>query len=344
MTDDQWSVLLDVVAGRSTGTLPAGFIIDSPWLPGWAGVSTLDYFTNDEIWFEANKKAVQTFPEALFLPGFWSEYGMCTEPSAFGARCSFHRDELPFAGEIIKDIIAVDQMKTPCARTDGLGPFMLNRLLLNRKKIEQLGHRIRFAVARGPMNIASFLMGTTEFLLFLCTEPERVHTLLEMITDYTEEWLRLQKEAIDSIEGIFILDDLVGFCGPHHVQEFAQPYISRLFDCLDVPVHFFHNDAEGRHCAPFLKEMGVNLFNFSFTHSIEEMQKWTNNEVALVGNIPPRDVLAAGTPEQVAHCVREAVAPVSDRSRLLLSCGGGMPDGVGSDNIYAFLKAAGDML
>jgi len=25
----------------------------------------------------------------MFLPGFWSEYGMCTEPSAFGARCSF---------------------------------------------------------------------------------------------------------------------------------------------------------------------------------------------------------------------------------------------------------------
>ena len=26
--------------------LPVGLIVDSPWLPGWAGVSMLDYFAD----------------------------------------------------------------------------------------------------------------------------------------------------------------------------------------------------------------------------------------------------------------------------------------------------------
>ena len=83
MNNKQWQVLVDVISGKDVNFLPVGFIIDSPWLPGWRHISTLDYFTNDELWFETNKKAVQTFPEVLFLPGFWAEYGMCTEPSAF---------------------------------------------------------------------------------------------------------------------------------------------------------------------------------------------------------------------------------------------------------------------
>ena len=35
MTVDQWNILLNVVGGKQLETLPSGFIIDSPWLPGW---------------------------------------------------------------------------------------------------------------------------------------------------------------------------------------------------------------------------------------------------------------------------------------------------------------------
>ena len=96
MTDRQWTELCMLVAGtRETKEAVAGFIIDSPWLPQWSGVSILDYLAHDQVWFDANLKAVETFPEAIFLPGFWAEYGMCTEPSAFGARCMFPENEFP---------------------------------------------------------------------------------------------------------------------------------------------------------------------------------------------------------------------------------------------------------
>src|SRR4030042_745806 len=108
MTNEQWQHLLDSIAGKRMDPVPTGFIIDSPWLPGWAGISTLDYFTSDSLWFEVNKKAVEAFPETMFLPGFWAEYGMCTEPSAFGAKCSWQTMELPFAQPILTDFEKVD--------------------------------------------------------------------------------------------------------------------------------------------------------------------------------------------------------------------------------------------
>ena len=97
MTDKQWNELLAVISGEVLSPLPVGFIIDSPWLPNWYGISILDYFSSDELWLKANLKALSEFPDTMFLPGFWSEYGMCSEPSAFGARAAFPRDEFPHA-------------------------------------------------------------------------------------------------------------------------------------------------------------------------------------------------------------------------------------------------------
>jgi uroporphyrinogen decarboxylase len=340
MTNEQWEKLLAVLDGDAVDPLPVGFIIDSPWLPGWAGQTVLDYYASDRKWLDANLKAIRIFPDVLFLPGFWSEYGMCTEPSAFGTRCRWEENALPYADKIIRSVDDIASIEKPNPRTDGLLPFVLRRLKLQQSQIEEAGHCIRFAVARGPLNIATFLMGTTEFLMALRTDPEPIAKLLTLIADFSVDWLQLQKECFPSIEGIFILDDIVGFLGDADFRQSALPYLKRVFGCLDVPVRFFHNDAQGLVCAPYLAEIGVNLFNFAFEHSLGEMRQRAGDTVTLLGNIPPRDVLAQGTPEDVTASVKAALGSLNDRRRVILSCGGGMPPDVPTENIQAFLHAA----
>ena len=341
MTNEQWEKLLAVIDGQAVDPMPVGFIIDSPWLPGWAGISALDYYSSEQMWFEANLKVVKQFPEVIFMSGFWSEFGMCTEPSAFGAKCSWQLNEMPYAEKIITDIKAAGSLEKPNSKKDGLLPFTLNRLRHYQGQIEQHGHGIKFAVSRGPLNIASFLAGSTEFLMAIRTDPDVIHKMLGTITDFAIEWLELQIETFPSIDGVFILDDIVGFLGEQDFKETALPYLQRIFKSFDVAVRFFHNDAAGLVCAPYLSEMGVNLFNFSFQHSLAEMKELTNNAVTLLGNIPTRDVLAAGSPDDVRNSVKTALDSVEDNSRIVLSCGGGMPPDVPTENIEAFLSAAG---
>ena len=264
---------------------------------------------------------------------------MCTEPSAFGTRCRWAERELPYAEKVIGSIGDVADLPKPNPRTDGLLPFVLRRLEHLQERIEAAGHRIRFAVARGPLNIASFLMGTTEFLMAVRTDPQPVQRLLTLVTEFTVDWLRLQKETFPSIEGIFILDDIVGFLGADDFKQVALPYLKQMFGCLDVPVRFFHNDAQGLVCATFLRDIGVNLFNFSHEHGLAEMRGRAGETVTLLGNIPPRDVLAQGTAEDVAASVKSTIEPLVDRRRIILSCGGGMPPDVSTENIEAFLHA-----
>jgi uroporphyrinogen decarboxylase len=218
-------------------------------------------------------------------------------------------------------------------------PFTLNRLKLTQKQIEREGHAIKFAVSRGPLNIASFLAGTTEFLMGVRANPDEVSRLLDMITDFIVDWICLQIETFPTIEGIFILDDIVGFLGEQDFVKFAKPRLQKIFTCRDVKVRFFHNDAPGRVCAPHLAEIGINLFNFSSDHGLTQMKKLAGDKVALLGNIPPRDVLAAGTPAEVAQAVGTMLTGLEDRRRIIASCGGGMPPEVSTDNINAFIAA-----
>ncbi|MBN1893406.1 uroporphyrinogen decarboxylase [bacterium] len=338
MTDNQWNDLLEIIDGRIFSPLPSGFIIDSPWLPGWSGDTILDYFTSDAVWFESNQKAVETFPECLFLPGFWSEYGMCSEPSAFGSVPVFTENGFPHAKPCLNSIEEADRLRTPDPATDGLAPFLLNRLKALNGKIEATGHRIRFSVSRGPLNIAAHLLGTPEFLLSMKMNPERAHRLLRTVTDYLAGWHRLQASTFPHIDGMLILDDLIGFIGEDDFREFGMPYFRELFS-RDVRVRFLHNDARCEASLPHLADLGINLFNMAFDTNLNDLKGATGNSIVMLGNIPPRDVLAGGSPEEVKKAVRNLIGTLKNRSRVILSCGGGMPPGVTTENIRAFLEA-----
>lgn len=338
MNEQQWETLLNVIKGETIHPMPTGFVIDSPWLPNWYGINIIDYYSNDELWLKANLKAINDFPDTIFLPGFWSEFGMCTEPSAFGARCYFPPNEFPHAHKIIHSVDDIKSLPQPNPKTDGLLPFILNRLRLAQPEIEKAGHQIRFAVARGPLNIASFLMGTTEFLTMMMMQPDEARILIEKITTFLKDWITLQRETFPTIDGIFLLDDIIGFMGETEFRSFGLPYFQELYD-TDVTVKFLHNDAPCRVCAPILPEMGINLFNMGFDVTLNELKQMTNNTVTMLGNIPPRDVLASGGVADVRKETTNLIQTLEDQSRVVVSCGGGMPPAVSSENIHAFLEA-----
>jgi uroporphyrinogen decarboxylase len=239
---------------------------------------------------------------------------------------------------ISSDIDVLCALAQPDVRKDGLLPFVINRLKHARPAIEAMGHQIRFAVARGPLNIASFMFGTTELMMAMMTEPEKCRRLVDKITSFLIDWIGYQIEQFPTIDGILLLDDIIGFVGDAQCREFVVPYFKKIYGAFDAKVNFLHNDAPGLVSAPYLGDMGVNLFNFGFNHSIAEMQELTAGKVTLLGNIPPRDVLQLGSAEDVRKAAMDSLAGVEDLTRIVMSCGGGMPQETPSENIVAFSR------
>ncbi len=338
MNDRHWETLLKVINGEKTDERPVGFIIDSPWLPGWHGTTILDYFNDPVTWFEANMHTHNAFPDVMFLPGFWSEYGMCTEPSAFGTKLVWTENDFPHPVKLNCSIGEMPALSKPNVRTDGLLPFVINRMAKYEEKVKQSGCHYRFASSRGPLNIASFLFGTTDFMMSLAVTPEEAQKVLTVITDFVIDWLELQYEKFPDIQGVLVLDDIVGFLGQPDFETFVLPHLKRIYKTFNPRVGFFHNDAAGQITAGYLREIGINLFNFSFNHPIGEMRKLAGEGVILLGNLPPRDVLAMGTPAAVEAGVISMMREAGDAKGIIWSCGGGMPPDAPTENIRTFIS------
>ena len=118
-----------------------------------------------------------------------------------------------------------------------------------------------------------------------------------------------------------------------------MPYFKELYAC-DVSVKFFHNDAKCEKSIGLYPEIGINLYNPGIFNTLQELRQLSRNHLAILGNIPPRDILAKGSPADVRAAVKQLLAGTPDKSKLILSCAGGMPPGVTTENVRAFIEAA----
>ena len=315
-------------------------IVDSPWIPGHVGLSTLDYVTAPDVWLEANLTVEREFPDVIFLPGFWAEVGMATEPSGFGCRVRFFRDSPPAALPVLGAPGDADGIEPPNPRSDGFLPLLLNFYRRAKPRLADSGQEIKMVAARGPLTVAAHLLGMTAFLEGLKLQGAATHRLLRLTTSTVKDWLHAQAEAIGGIEGVLVLDDISGMMGAKDYLEFAHPYLKEVFDAFPGVIKMFHNDTDNPVPYRFLAELGIHLFNFTHLQPIAKVREWVGDNICLVGNVPPLEVLAQGTHEDVKRSAVECLRLHSGRKGLILSAGGGTSPGTPAANVKALVSAA----
>ena len=348
MNDKQWSIFNSVIK-RENKDLQVGLIVDSPWMPGYCGITNIDFYVRPEQWFDSYLKIKADFPDILFLPDWWAEYGMSTESSGFGCRIDFYDDNLPAVHPFIEsadDVEIIDSLVAPDPRKSGFMPLLLNLQRYIQPRLDQIGEKINIVCTRGPLTIASHLFQLTEMLVCAKIDPDALHKLLKITTKLCIDWLTAQLENVKTAEGILVLDDVSGFFGKEDYEEFAHPYMKEIFSTFPECVHLFHNDYDNDVCFPYMHDMGVDLFNFTHGKDIGNVRKAVGNTVTLLGNVPPMS-LREKTPEDVYKLTKDVIAGYreangGDLKGLLLSTGGGAPMGATRENIEAMVRAAKD--
>jgi uroporphyrinogen-III decarboxylase len=196
--------------------------------------------------------------------------------------------------------------------------------------------------ARGPMTVASWLVGVTPLMMGLVIEPGVVSGILDMVTLSIIRWLHAQLDAVRQPEGIMLMDDIVGMVSKRHYEEFIHPRLRRIFDEFDGLIRVYHNDTPCVHLLEGLAEANFDVFNFSHEMDIEQSKAKMGHRVALMGNVPPLDVGMRGTPADVARLARECLDKAASGGGMILSFGGGVSPGTPPENIDALVAAARD--
>ena len=171
MTNEQWELLLEVIGGADVDPLPVGFIIDSPWLPGWAGMIDHGLLRQraDVVGGQSagDPTVSQRHVPARLLVGV----GHVHRTGEFRRQVRLARERL----SVCRERLAATWPSWP--RSPGSRPTQRRTdsvraqttAALPRSGSRQAGHSIKFAVARGPLNIAGFLAGNTELLMGIKT-------------------------------------------------------------------------------------------------------------------------------------------------------------------------------
>ena len=163
--------LLEETIEHKNSKIPVALIADSPWIPGYCGHTFMDYYARNDVWMNDNRKIIRDFPEAIFVPGWWVEYGMAAEPSGFGCPSCFFDDNLPHMHPLTEDLDKAEEifknLQIPDPKVDGLMPFMLNQQRLYQPQLEADGEQVYMVCARGPFTVASHIFTVTQLLMLL---------------------------------------------------------------------------------------------------------------------------------------------------------------------------------
>ena len=177
-------------------------------------------------------------------------------------------------------------------------------------------------------------------MIDLVESPEGAHKLLDLCTRLIIDWLKAQQAAIgDCVEGIFILDDIVGFVNEDHYMEYCHPYLKRICDAFPKDwVKLYHNDADVEACLEHLPDVGFNVLNWGKQTDIEDVKFRLEDRMTLMGNVNPLEIGVRGTREEVYAATMD-VLNKSEGERIILSVGGGTSPGMPRENIRAMLSA-----
>ena len=340
MKPEQWDVYKKAAKLEKVDKVPMAMIIDSPWIPGYLGIPHMDYYLDSEIWFKANLQIMQEFPDVIFIPSWWMEYGMAAEPSALGAKIKFWEDNTPSEYHTLYNLEDIDKFPEYEVENDAFMAMTLHRMKMEKQKVADAGYIQPIVTARGPLCTAGFVRSTTDFMIDLVENPVYAHKLIDLCTNLIIDWLKAQAKVLgDQVEGIFILDDIVGFVNEDHYQEFAHPYLKKICDAFPKDwVKIYHNDADINACVEYLPEAGFDVLNWGKQTDISDVIDRVGGEICLMGNVNPLEIGVRGTPEEVKDATLE-VLEKSGGEGIILSVGGGTSPGMPKENILAMQEA-----
>jgi len=232
--NQNWERFLTAARLGTPDQVPVALIVDSPWLPGYVGIDTRDYFLYPDKWLQINLDLLKRFPDVVWIPGFWVEFGMAAEPSAFGCRMRFYPDRPPSIEPLVKDLAFWQDMEAVNPQEDGLMPLALRLYGQMDQRLQAEGLGIGMVAARGPLTTASWLTGITPLMEGMITNPDQVTNLLETVTTSLIRWLEAQLGTLRTPQGILLLDDLVGMVSKRTYLAMVEPHLKRILTIFPV--------------------------------------------------------------------------------------------------------------
>lgn len=261
--DDRPAFLISYVGPRVRGGRPIRSALFAT-----AGEDTVrDRLLDPEKFLKAQLAEIddQLALEGDFVPCLCPAFGVINIPAAFGCEVVWWENNFPS----VKPLALDDPAKIHDLRRPTLSSGEMGRILdTTRYFIEKTEGRIpiRLTDVQGPLDSAALVMGHTEFFTAIKTHPWETHHLLQMVTDFTIDCAKAQRDVVrgSGVEfvpslfqpwmpdgfGISVSNDACVMISAEEHDEFCVPYLDQISDSLGGL--FIHSCGNWLHQIPSL--------------------------------------------------------------------------------------------
>lgn len=142
----------------------------------------------------------------------------------------------------------------------------------------------------GPFTVMTYMTGK-KIKKWLYTDPESAHQLLQMLTDQSIAYLKMQIDA--GVDALQIFDSWANLLSRQEFCRFALPYLKQIVEAVSVPVILF-----SRATCHFVSEC-VSIrpqgISFDWSLSLDEIRARVPETIAIQGNLDPELLYAPPT-------------------------------------------------
>ncbi len=307
-----------------------------------AGVQACEYYASAEVKLKTQLKLIDAFPEILWIPGIFADYGVVTGASAFGCKIQWFADSSPYAHPVLTNIHEVHHMKPINPNSDGLMPKALKEYEYfwehtDRYYIEKYHYLEGIAVSLGPMELAGTMRGYDKFCLDLIDYPNEVHNLLKIITEGITSWLRAQEKINGKLRLLIIPDHFPSQISLPMFEEFGNPYLQEIFSSFPQAICLYHNEGSSMHYLERIPELDVDIFHCGKVDLVKAKKK-IGRDVCLMGNLDAVAVKDSSS-DMVKQLALDCLKMGAQGGGHLLSIGGAMAPDTPPENLRALVEA-----
>lgn len=241
----------------------------------------------------------------------------------------------------------------PVRKPDDLAGFRPPRpdrahlLLLDLARERFKGAKALFWLMRGVFVRSWRLLGMENLMVQMFDDPDFVHRVARMVTDYSLEQLDMLIDA--GLDVLVVEDDIADkhapLVSPVKYREFIKPYNMELVQRAHARgiKAVTHSDGNLWPLLDIILETGydgLNPLEPQAGMELKKVKEYCGERLCLIGNIDCVDLLPNGTPEQVEEAVRRAIADAAAGGGYILCDSNSLHPGVDPLNCIAMFHAA----
>ncbi len=235
------------------------------------------------------------------------------------------------------------------ADLDGFEPPQPKRehlLLLDLARERFQGEKALFWLMRGAFVRSWRLMGMENLMIQYFDNPDFVHRVAALVTDYNLKQLEMLVDA--GLDVLVVEDDIANthapMISPEHFREFVNPYNKMLVERgheLGLKV-VRHSDGNLWSLLDMLLATGYDGLNPLEPQADMDLKKvkiHCGDKICLLGNIDCLELLPDGTPEQVDAAVKQAIEDAAAGGGYIVCSSNSLHPAVNPENCIAMFEA-----